>query len=122
MEFHIAPMSSPSTGHAPPPHGTPLAPEQQALAALRQALAGAYEVERPLGQGGMGSVCLGRDVTLDRPVAIEVITGKLAASSAPHLAFVAWRKDADPALQAQLREAHAGLARLRDAGTATPVR
>jgi serine/threonine-protein kinase len=47
---------------------------------LRRALAGRYDVERLLGAGGMGSVYLGRDVTLDRPVAIKVIAPELAAA------------------------------------------
>ncbi|AHG88007.1 protein kinase [Gemmatirosa kalamazoonensis] len=77
-------MSSPPSGQSSPPHGTPapLDPELHALEALRRALAGSYEVERLLGQGGMGSVYLGRDVTLDRRVAIKVISSDLAASTA----------------------------------------
>ena len=50
------------------------------LESLRAALAGRYDVERPLGAGGMGTVFLGRDLTLDRPVAIKVIAPELAAS------------------------------------------
>jgi len=49
---------------------------------LRRALDGRYTVERLLGAGGMGSVYLGRDVTLDRPVAIKVIAPELAAAEA----------------------------------------
>jgi serine/threonine-protein kinase len=47
---------------------------------LRRALQGRYDVERLLGAGGMGSVYLGRDVTLDRPVAIKVIAPEIAAA------------------------------------------
>jgi serine/threonine-protein kinase len=75
-------MTHPPAGQSSPPHGTPLAPEDPTLSALRGALAGHYEVERLLGQGGMGSVYLGRDVTLDRRVAIKVISSELAASTA----------------------------------------
>ncbi len=35
--------------------------------------------EQPLGRGGMGAVYAGRDLTLDRPVAIKVLAGHLAA-------------------------------------------
>ena len=49
---------------------------------LRRALAGRYEVERMLGQGGMGSVFLGRDIVLDRPVAIKVVAPELAGAEA----------------------------------------
>ena len=34
---------------------------------------GSYPVERELGRGGMGVVYLGRDLRLDRPVAIKVL-------------------------------------------------
>ena len=48
--------------------------------ALRDALAGQYMLERPLGAGAMGKVFLARDVTLDRAVAVKVISPDLAAS------------------------------------------
>ena len=56
------------------------APPPDLLESLRAALAGQYEVERQLGAGGMGSVFLARDPTLDRHVAIKVISPELAAS------------------------------------------
>jgi len=43
------------------------------LERLRAALAPDYEVERELASGGMGVVFLGRDVALDRRVAIKII-------------------------------------------------
>ena len=49
---------------------------------LREALAPDYEVERQLASGGMGVVFLGRDVTLDRRVAIKIIKPELATASA----------------------------------------
>ena len=58
------------------------------LASLRHALAGRYDVERELGAGGMGQVLLGRDVALDRPVAIKVIAPDLAASPASRQRFL----------------------------------
>ena len=51
------------------------------LEILRGALAGRYAFERALGEGAMGRVVLARDVTLDRLVAIKVISPELAASS-----------------------------------------
>ena len=48
---------------------------------LRTALSGTYEIDRQLGAGGMGSVFLGRDRTLDRPVAIKVINPEFGASA-----------------------------------------
>ena len=42
---------------------------------------GRYRVERVIGQGGMGSVWLGRHVSLGHPVAIKFVHPKLAGSS-----------------------------------------
>ncbi len=47
---------------------------------LSQALIGQYLIERSLGQGGMGTVFLARDITLDRPVAIKVISPDVGTS------------------------------------------
>ncbi len=47
---------------------------------LAQALAGQYVIEWTLGQGGMGTVFLARDVTLDRDVAIKVVTPDMGTS------------------------------------------
>ena len=50
------------------------------LERLREALAGQYEVERLLGQGGMAIVYLARDPKHDRQVAIKVLKPELAAT------------------------------------------
>ena len=55
-------------------------PSEETIDAVRAAVAGQYTVDRLLGQGGMGAVYLGRDKTLDRPVAIKVIKPDVAAS------------------------------------------
>ena len=39
---------------------------------IRVAIADEYLVEREIGRGGMAAVFLGRDIALDRPVAIKV--------------------------------------------------
>ncbi|MEP6765632.1 MAG: hypothetical protein ABJB66_15055 [Gemmatimonadaceae bacterium] len=49
-------------------------------ARLVTALAGPCEVLRALGQGGMGTVFLARELTLDREVAVKVISPELAPS------------------------------------------
>ncbi len=48
---------------------------------LHARLGAHYEIERLLGQGGMGSVYLARDKTLDRPVAIKVIGGDVTTNA-----------------------------------------
>jgi eukaryotic-like serine/threonine-protein kinase len=50
------------------------------LDSLRAAFEGRYTVERLIGQGGMATVYLARDVRHDRPVAIKVLRPELAAS------------------------------------------
>src|SRR5690606_31011361 len=40
---------------------------------------GPYVIEQLLGRGGMGAVYAGRDLTLDRPVAVKVLAAHLAA-------------------------------------------
>ncbi|MGI9076705.1 MAG: protein kinase domain-containing protein [Gemmatimonadaceae bacterium] len=52
------------------------------LQSLKAAFSGQYDVERPLGAGGMGTVYLAKDMTLDRQVAIKVIVPELAANRA----------------------------------------
>ena len=47
---------------------------------LKAALAEQYELEREIGQGGMGTVYLARDRRHDRPVAIKVLRPDVAES------------------------------------------
>ena len=49
-------------------------------AALREALADRYTIERELGRGGMATVYLARDLRHDRPVALKVLHPELAAA------------------------------------------
>jgi len=58
------------------------------LPALRQALAGRYDVQAPIGRGGMGLVYLARELRLDRPVAIKLLPPDLAADAACRQRFL----------------------------------
>jgi serine/threonine-protein kinase len=49
---------------------------------LHAALAGRYEVEREIGQGGMGVVYLARDLEHHRQVALKVLRPELASTLA----------------------------------------
>ena len=46
---------------------------------LNAALAGRYEIERQVGQGGMATVYLARDLRHNRRVAVKVLSSELAA-------------------------------------------
>ena len=80
-------MSSGTSG----PHAerAPDAAPPDLLDELRRALAGRFDVERLLGAGGMGSVYVGRDVTLDRPVAIKVVNPDVALAPTVRQRFLA---------------------------------
>jgi serine/threonine-protein kinase len=60
----------------------------QRLPDLRRVLMGRYEIDRPLARGGMGMVYLGRDVQLDRPVAIKVLLPERARQSTARARFL----------------------------------
>lgn len=57
------------------------APSSDLQGRLTKALAGQYVLDGLLGQGGMGTVFLARDTTLDRPVAIKVISPDVTGSA-----------------------------------------
>ena len=50
------------------------------LEQLKSALADRYRLERELGEGGMATVYLARDLKHDRPVAVKVLKPELAAA------------------------------------------
>src|SRR5215470_11504443 len=62
-----------------------LSPE---LVALQRSVAGRYSIVRELGRGGLGIVFLARDVALDRPVAIKLLSPLLAINAEQRGRFV----------------------------------
>jgi len=85
-----APADDPdATAEAPPPreHGVddfqPPAPKRGVnVAESMQRMLGGYQIMQKLGEGGMGSVFLARQLSLDRPVAVKVLKPQLAKD--PH--------------------------------------
>jgi TolB-like protein/tetratricopeptide (TPR) repeat protein len=77
---------------------------------LRDALAGRYTLERELGQGGMATVYLARDVRHERPVALKVLAAEQSA------ALGAERFDREIKVLARLR--HPFVLPLHDSGEA----
>ncbi len=57
-----------------------MASTTDSLERIRAALAGRYEFERKLGEGGMAIVYLARDLRLDRTCAIKVLRGEIAVA------------------------------------------
>jgi len=62
--------------------------KESTLQALRAALAGAYDIEAPIGRGGMAFVYLARERRLDRPVAIKVLPPDLARDEVSRKRFL----------------------------------
>ncbi len=63
-------------------------PTELNLPELRAALADAYDIEAPIGRGGMSYVFLARERRLDRRVAIKVLPPDLARDGARRRRFL----------------------------------
>jgi serine/threonine-protein kinase len=63
----------------PPEHRPNAAGATTMIDRLNEALTGRYEIERDLGEGGMATVYLAKDVKHNRPVAVKVLKPELAA-------------------------------------------
>ncbi|MBN8617086.1 MAG: protein kinase [Deltaproteobacteria bacterium] len=87
---HTGPMSS-----KPKPPSTPPGSEPELsmssfgwVPSVGEIFAGTYRVQRNLGEGAMGVVLLGRDVRLERDVAIKLIHPDYVASPEAHQRFL----------------------------------
>jgi eukaryotic-like serine/threonine-protein kinase len=58
------------------------------LRSLQEVVVGRYSIERELGRGGMGIVCLAHDVALERPVAIKLLPFHFASDERMRARFV----------------------------------
>ena len=63
-------------------------PDELTLSDLRTALSDAYQIESPIGHGGMGHVYVARERRLDRRVAIKVLPPALATDEAGRRRFL----------------------------------
>jgi len=91
----------------------------QAIMRARMALTsgtklGPYEIESPLGAGGMGEVYRARDTRLDRTVAIKVLNAQLVSSSELRARF-----EREAKVISQLQHPH--ICVLHDVGSEGPV-
>ncbi len=75
---HASPVRRPATGQpAAAPAAEPPEESREERVPLRLDVRG-YAVERELGRGGMGTVYLARQLSLDRPVALKVMSKRWA--------------------------------------------
>ncbi len=102
---------------------------------------GAYRLEQPIGEGGMGAVWKARHPTLDRPVALKLIRSEVKASPQAREAFLrevrvlsrlhgpqilhvtdfGFTEDGDPYMVTEFLEGEDLLARVRRAGPLGPA-
>ena len=72
---------APSPAPAPAPVPAPAGPGDSGGGLVGTVLADRYEVMKKLGEGGMGTVYVGRHRTIGKKSAIKVLSGELAARS-----------------------------------------
>src|SRR5689334_12969933 len=73
-------MSGPRTTKKAPSDPPTSHPRERGTYAAGDVIAGKYELERLLGEGGMGAVWLARNAALDADVAIKLIRREIATA------------------------------------------
>jgi serine/threonine-protein kinase len=81
-----------------------------AIVATGRLLSGRYQIDEPLGRGGMATVWRGRDLRLDRPVAIKALTGPWLADATAMARF-------DREARTAARLAHPNIVSVHDVGS-----
>ncbi|QDV38228.1 serine/threonine-protein kinase [Tautonia plasticadhaerens] len=94
---------------------TPWQAQQLLLGRWKVLRIGKYELLRPIGSGGMGDVYLARDTTLDRKVAMKVLSGEQGRNPRAMARF-----DREARIAGQLQDEH--LIRVFDFGDAAGAR
>jgi uncharacterized RDD family membrane protein YckC/tRNA A-37 threonylcarbamoyl transferase component Bud32 len=82
-------------------HGTPIPDAEPSIRRWIGAMFDHYRVQSVIGRGGMGTVYLGHDTSLDRPVAIKVLPAELADEPQLQERFIR-----EARAQARLQSAH----------------
>lgn len=93
------------------------AQEHAGPAALQEALAGRYSIERQLGRGGMGAVYLARDERHGRSVALKVVHTAMVLDTGPSLGAPRFQREIE--IAARLNHPH--ILTLHDSGAATGI-
>ncbi|HRQ90038.1 MAG TPA: serine/threonine-protein kinase, partial [Bacteroidia bacterium] len=95
-----------------PPASRPSGPWVPPTPEEMQAILPQYEIVKMLGRGGMGAVYMGRQISLDRPVAIKILSGALAEKEGDFSFAERFKNEA----RAMAKLSHPGIVAVHDFG------